>query len=366
MYSSKNLSGHLRFDDSGVFEASMEDDYWPGLIRTSRNTKLNVAKSGSEFPFYSGWWRPRADVLEEGSHVRVEFELPGVPKENINLSITDDCVTLSTLKPMSRKELQGYYFQSERHFGNFYRKVELPDNVDSSQASAVLENGVLKLTLPLLSESRARGRKIPIREQEKTFSNVEMSEVQQSPKMNEKHFEALLNLSEDTPFLSGDEVVTPEHSKVMESKDQTEKLEEVQEEPQKGHEEINKGSQTKIFPASDLIFAKVSDVHEKEEKKKEMPKLEDVEAEGVTQPSDTAESRSMLTPEESVKETPKEEQPPALGAKEEPEKLWPPISEKPDQSPEAKSHTEEQKEKEFTAAKTRRSKSEPPQPSTSV
>jgi len=257
--------------------------------------------------------------------------------------------------------------------------------VDSSQASAVLENGVLKLTLPLLSESRARGRKIPIREKEKTVSNLVMSEAPQSPKMSEKEFEAVLKFSDDALDISGDEVLTPEPSGVSESKDQKKE----QEEHQKGHDEVNTKTKpknrAKLFPASDLIFAKASElVHDSSEGKEEMPKLEKVEprsetkekGEDVTQPSDTAaESRSKLTPEESIKETPKEEQvqidtstaPPASGVIEEAEKLWPPISEKPGQSPEAKeSHTEELKAKEFTAVKTRRSKSEPPQPSTSV
>lgn len=108
-----------------------------------------------------GWWRPRADILDEtGQNFRIEFELPGVPKENISLVIGEDYIILSSIKPQSKKEEKGYYYQvkifffilknffkNERHFGNFYRKLDLPGEVDTNHCSAILDHGVLIITI---------------------------------------------------------------------------------------------------------------------------------------------------------------------------------------------------------------------------
>jgi len=116
---------------------------------TSRNTWRNFGKRGYELPYYSGWWRPRADIMEEEGNIRLDIELPGVPKDNIRLIISDDFIEVSTLKPLSHKEESAYFYQNERHFGNFYRKLWLPKLIDPRTPSAILEKGVLKITCHL-------------------------------------------------------------------------------------------------------------------------------------------------------------------------------------------------------------------------
>jgi len=93
-------------------------------------------------------WRPRADVFDQGiGGLRVEFELPGVPKEDISLTVRDDVITLAALKPQSRKEEAGFHYQNERHFGKFHRRLALPFSVDPNRVRAYLELGVLKVHL---------------------------------------------------------------------------------------------------------------------------------------------------------------------------------------------------------------------------
>jgi HSP20 family protein len=93
-------------------------------------------------------WRPRADVFDQGSGgLRVEFELPGVLKEDISLTVRDDVITLAALKPQSRKEEAGFHYQNERHFGKFHRRLALPFSVDPNSVRAFLELGVLKVHL---------------------------------------------------------------------------------------------------------------------------------------------------------------------------------------------------------------------------
>lgn len=113
---------------------------------TAGNTWRNYGKRGSDLAWYQGWWRPRADILDEEGNIRVEFELPGVPKDNISLTVSEDFIIVQCVKPESHKEMKGFYYQNERHFGNFYRRLDLPDYIDTNRCSAVLQNGVLKVT----------------------------------------------------------------------------------------------------------------------------------------------------------------------------------------------------------------------------
>jgi HSP20 family protein len=79
--------------------------------------------------------------MEEENKLRVEVELPGVPKDNIRLVLTNDYVIVSTLKPQSSKESHAFVCQNERHFGNFYRQLFFPFLVDTTTAAAVLDKG---------------------------------------------------------------------------------------------------------------------------------------------------------------------------------------------------------------------------------
>lgn len=98
---------------------------------------------------YAGWWKPRMDMFQdhENGLLRVEFELPGVPSSHIHLEVEADRIMIRTLKSMSYSEKKGFYFHSERHFGNYYRRLGLPYLVDPHSTKAILENGVLKVTM---------------------------------------------------------------------------------------------------------------------------------------------------------------------------------------------------------------------------
>jgi HSP20 family protein len=108
-------------------------------------------------------WRPRADIFDvDQDHLRVEFELPGVPREDISLTIQDNILTLAALKPQTRKEEVGFHYQNERHFGKFYRRMMLPFSVDANKVKAHMDNGVLKVHLVRLPG--VSGGRIPIGE----------------------------------------------------------------------------------------------------------------------------------------------------------------------------------------------------------
>jgi HSP20 family protein len=100
-----------------------------------------------EPPYQPAYWRPRTNLFQEGEEYIAEFELPGIKRENIELRVDGNALVLSSTKLPSRKEEQAVYYQRERHFGDFYRRVLLPEPVDPDSINARMENGVLKVTM---------------------------------------------------------------------------------------------------------------------------------------------------------------------------------------------------------------------------
>jgi len=103
--------------------------------------------------------------LDNGD-IRVEFELPGVRREDVSVTVENDKLILQTTKPMSKKDERGFHYQRERHFGNFYRKLHLPTYIDSTRTEIKYDDGVLKITGPKSDESTPR-RTLHLKERKK-------------------------------------------------------------------------------------------------------------------------------------------------------------------------------------------------------
>jgi HSP20 family protein len=91
----------------------------------------------------------RMDVQENGDAYTVQAEIPGVRKEDIQVSIEGNTVSLSAeVKQHDVQTKDDTFLRSERYFGSVSRGLTLPQEVDQSQAKAKYDNGVLTLTLP--------------------------------------------------------------------------------------------------------------------------------------------------------------------------------------------------------------------------
>ena len=98
----------------------------------------------------------RLDVNEDDKTFRVKAEIPGVDKKDIDVSIDGNQVSISAeVKRESKKKDGEKEVYSERYFGQVYRAFSLPADVDSAQAEARYENGVLSLTLPKISNGQS-------------------------------------------------------------------------------------------------------------------------------------------------------------------------------------------------------------------
>lgn len=108
-----------------------------------------------------GW--PRVDMSETDEEVKVTAELPGVEKDNIDISVTDDRITIRGQKEEKEEKRKRGYYQMERSFGSFQRSFMLPCEVESDQVDASFKDGVLSVTLPKSAAARERTKKIPVR-----------------------------------------------------------------------------------------------------------------------------------------------------------------------------------------------------------
>ena len=91
----------------------------------------------------------KVDVKENDKAYTVQAEVPGVSKDEIHVSLDGNVVTLrAEVKQEDRQGSDEKVLRSERYYGAVSRSFQLPMDIDSSQAKAKYENGVLNLTLP--------------------------------------------------------------------------------------------------------------------------------------------------------------------------------------------------------------------------
>lgn len=91
----------------------------------------------------------KVDVKETDTGYTVQAEVPGVPKEDIHVSIEGNVVSLrAEVQQLDRQTEGEKLLRSERYFGQVARSFQLPTDIDASQAKAKYDHGVLTLTLP--------------------------------------------------------------------------------------------------------------------------------------------------------------------------------------------------------------------------
>ncbi len=103
-----------------------------------------------------GGWSPAVDVIEEDDLVIIRGNLPGMKKDEIDLAITDNVLTIRGEKKQESEVKKGRYRRIERSYGYFERAVPLPASVDADQVEASYRDGVLEIKVPKLEESRPK------------------------------------------------------------------------------------------------------------------------------------------------------------------------------------------------------------------
>jgi HSP20 family protein len=101
-------------------------------------------------------WHPKVDVVESGDAFTVEAEVPGLKKEDIQVTFWDRVLTIGGERKHEDEKTDKNYFQHERTYGKFKRSFKLGTEVDVDKISAAYQDGVLTLTLPKSEAAKPR------------------------------------------------------------------------------------------------------------------------------------------------------------------------------------------------------------------
>jgi HSP20 family protein len=114
------------------------------LFRWPRLRELDRAR----FPRELRLQAPALDMYEENDDVVIKAEVPGLSKDDIEITLSDSTLTIKGEKKKEEEVKEKDYYRCEREYGSFLRTVELPNEVKAEGARAAFKNGVLEVHLP--------------------------------------------------------------------------------------------------------------------------------------------------------------------------------------------------------------------------
>ncbi len=105
---------------------------------------------------------PNVDIFDRQGEIVIQVELPGVKKDDIDLTLTDDRLIVKgeIKKPEGIKDED--YILNERRYGAFTRTINLPPDIDKSSVKAGLKDGILEIVLTRKAEAKPKEIKIPL------------------------------------------------------------------------------------------------------------------------------------------------------------------------------------------------------------
>lgn len=110
----------------------------------------------------SAEWSPPIQLEDHDDEIVLTAELPGMRRDDIEIEIEGDLLTLRGEKKEEHKEKEGERYLYERRYGNFVRRLTLPHIVDPDRSSARFDDGVLRVTMP--KAEGTRGKRIRVEE----------------------------------------------------------------------------------------------------------------------------------------------------------------------------------------------------------
>jgi HSP20 family protein len=106
------------------------DEFFSDAVATRQNT-----------------FAPSIDISETDKQYMIDVEVPGMKKDDIDLNIENNTLTISGERKFEKKEDNKQYHRVESHYGSFSRSFTLPDNVKVDSISATYNNGILNVTV---------------------------------------------------------------------------------------------------------------------------------------------------------------------------------------------------------------------------
>jgi HSP20 family protein len=118
-------------------------------------SEMLPAVRGNQYGF-----TPALDMYEDKDNVVIETQLGGIDPEKVDISIENNILTIKGESEKKSEIDEKNYYRKEIRRGSFYRTVSMPTKVDGDKASAVNEDGILKITIPKAAEVKPKTIKI--------------------------------------------------------------------------------------------------------------------------------------------------------------------------------------------------------------
>ncbi|MFD0861285.1 Hsp20/alpha crystallin family protein [Sungkyunkwania multivorans] len=103
---------------------------------------------------------PAVNIKEDEEGFSIELAAPGLKKEDFNISLDNDVLTISTEKETKSEEVEGQYTRREFSYSSFERSFNLPETVNTEAINASYEDGVLAIALPKREEAKPEPKRL--------------------------------------------------------------------------------------------------------------------------------------------------------------------------------------------------------------
>jgi len=127
------------------------------LINSIVNEFANPTEYENAYAFM-----PTANSREGEKAYYIELDLPGIEKDDINITVDNNILTISGERKVKNEMKSEDYYKIESSYGKFSRSFEFPDNIDLENIKAEAENGVLEIVIPKMDKQN-KAKKIEIK-----------------------------------------------------------------------------------------------------------------------------------------------------------------------------------------------------------
>jgi HSP20 family protein len=113
-------------------------------------------RSSLDFPGFGTGWIPAVDVEETKDEYQIRAEMPGLKKEDVKISLTENVLTIAGEKKLESRTDKKKYHRLERTYGSFQRSFSLPAPIQPDKITAAFKDGILEVKVPKSEEAKPK------------------------------------------------------------------------------------------------------------------------------------------------------------------------------------------------------------------
>ena len=162
----KKIKPKKRKEDPFIFHPIVPSDLWHSFddmfsrFRNDFEDLIFPTSWTSIFPSIPETRTPLIDLEDQGKNYLLKAEMPGFKKEDIEINVQEDSISVSAEVGWSYDKKEQEYVCKERACKSFYRSINLPEEIDVEKVVAELSDGVLEVNLPKKKPKKSRKVKI--------------------------------------------------------------------------------------------------------------------------------------------------------------------------------------------------------------